>query len=249
MKKILFLLMGLATTAAGCAASTPPASPAGVRTAPTVNVQTATTTRETIDTYISKDAAHVYFMIGHGDDVIPDADPRTFTVIAYNEGAKNDTIFAKDALHVFYYGGWGDTTMSIIKGADPKTFTVLDHDSYSGGYSKDAKNVFWGDVRLDGADPKTFVSHPPYGWDTNRVYLGQFSHEVTVIQGADPKTFVLLNYPPIDNSGAGYSKDGTSVFIREKKIPGADAPTFHLVTEGADARDKNHGYSAGEMIY
>lgn len=56
-----------------------------------------------------KDAHHVYDFQG---EVIPGADPKTFTPLSYN----GMIAFARDGVHVY------DTHGAVIPGADPNTF-------------------------------------------------------------------------------------------------------------------------------
>jgi hypothetical protein len=177
----------------------------------------------------AKDAQHVYYEA----EIVPQTDPKFFSVIKYNDGAKNNIVFAKDSRHVFYEGGWGQTKPSVIVGADPKSFLTLDNDNYAGGYSKDAHAVYWADRRVNGADPNTFQDLAPYGKDAHAVYLGlsiaeaDYSQDnVARLDGADPKTFVVLSDPIISNDGAGYSKDAHAVYLYDRRIPGADPATF-----------------------
>ena len=187
----------------------------------------------------AKDARRVY----DGTDILVGADSQSFSMVASNLGAKNRVTFAKDKAHVFYDGGWGQNVPSIIVGADPNTFLTLDDYSYFGGYARDAHAVYFGDKRVQGADPKSFQSMAPYGKDKRAVYVGGAR-----IRGADPRTFMFLWSENAE--GVGYAKDAHGVYYGLDRIPGADPATFEqiLVGEAGDARDKNHNYLAGKLV-
>ena len=187
----------------------------------------------------AKDGRQVYF----GSEVVAGADSPSFSIVSFNDGAKNDTIFAKDRTHVFYYGGW-DSTLSVIRGADPSTFVTLDQDSYYGGYARDASTVYFGATAVRGADVKSFQSMAPYGKDLRAVYL-----EGKRIDGADPATFVFLS--ATDGGGAlGYAKDAHAVYYEWNRMPNADPATFVVDSDSdtVDARDKKHQYLGGQIV-
>lgn len=113
-------------------------------------------------------------------------------------------------------------------------------------YTNDGHYVWYCGAIILGADPKTFQSMAPYGKDRQAVYLGPDR-----LVGADPRTFVVLPIVP-DAAGPCYAKDDHAVYYRERPIPGADPATFTAPSakdpDAFDAKDKNHGYSSGEVV-
>lgn len=91
------------------------------------------------------------------------------------------------------------------------------------GWNRDAKNVFFGNKRIDTVDPNTFedLQFAGYAKDAKNVYW-----ERHIIAGADPKTFEVL--------GSKYLKFFPS---------SVQHPSGH----GPFARDKNHFYSYNEI--
>jgi hypothetical protein len=96
----------------------------------------------------ARDQQRVY----QGDQVITGADPQTFQVLGDGE-------YSKDAKQVY------DSTASVLSGADVATFELL-----SDGYAKDAKQVYWSGLSIDGADPATFKVQNGKGRDKNGCY-------------------------------------------------------------------------------
>lgn len=96
-------------------------------------------------------------------------------------------------------------------------------------------------------------------------------HEASVISGADPSTFRVLDWRggygrdaeqvfwatiPMSRDpenfkilGAGYSLDSKFVYNGSKPIEGADPESFEVVDPVVfEARDKNHRYNLGRII-
>lgn len=185
----------------------------------------------------------------------------------------------------------GTTTaqnVQIPPGADAATFSVIGTPAVTVNpnlyYTKDKDHVYFGNNILAGADPATFVLIPNVGNDTdlrshfakdkNHVYDSYFG---TLLAGADPNSFVVLNYayakdknnvytlqPGVVNdastvvlSGADpatfqvlssyFAKDAASVYGGGSKIDNADAQTF-IVIAGVIAKDKNRVYVGSRPI-
>jgi len=105
------------------------------------------------------------------------------------------------------YMWWGNSDGEYpieVEGADPKTFVPFD--SVAGGTDK--QYVFHGDIPgsfkiIQGADPKSVnVLNPERGcWNCNNCYFVDHKnvyYGLTKIDGADPKTFKLVNMDSID---------------------------------------------------
>lgn len=91
------------------------------------------------------------------------------------------------------------------------------------GWSRDAKNIYFGNQRFDQADAETFedLQFAGYAKDANNVYCKQ-----KIVAGADPESFEIL--------GVKYLN-----FFR----PSVEHPTGH----GPLARDRNHFYLYTEI--
>ena len=81
-----------------------------------------------------------------------------------------------------------------IPGSDPETFEILwqypKEGCIGGSYSKDKSHVYFKDVPIVGADPKTFnvlIGDESYAIDGIHVYKAG-----DVLPGADPKAFVSM---------------------------------------------------------
>ena len=197
----------------------------------------------------AKDAVRVYYEVDSSDlsdsfTPIVGADSKTFTSIGHK--------YAKDAHHVFLKG-------KMIEGADAPTFTFVGIPKATFNpymyYTKDSRNVYFEGGMLSGADPQTFVFIPDmgndmslYAKDKNHVYDTYIG---TLVEGADPESFVVLN--------SIYAKDKKNVYSGDPHviddtgmfpIKGADPSTFVLVkgNPSYDARDKNHKYLRAEVI-
>ncbi len=90
-----------------------------------------------------------------------------------------------------------------------------------GGFLKDKQQVYFGPIPIKGSDPKTFrVLNLNYAQDAGQVYTFSPGAEVQIMPCNSP-TFVLLDYP--------FSKDATSVFYTNVKMPDVDAKTFSVL--------------------
>lgn len=198
--------------------------------------------------------------------------PQTSTIVKVLDLKGNTTGYSKDEQYVY----WDETPNSIggnagpvvIPDADPKTFAIIGKPQFSmsidGYYVKDANRVYFNGTVLDGADPKTFTFIPDAGTDItlrshfakdkNNVYDSYFG---TLLSGANPATFVVLNY--------AYSKDRYNVYTLEPGIIndphtvplyGADPVTFEAFYPwkscgtncSYDAQDKNNKYLDGQIV-
>jgi hypothetical protein len=117
----------------------------------------------------AKDKNAVYYTTEYTTEIVPDADPETFTpvsdrdVYVYNYG--------KDKNFVYYQ-------ITKIPGVDPKTVIVLFQPKYAQcnsltGYIKDSAHVFYNESMASGADSSTFeVLGGGYGKDKNGIWEG-----------------------------------------------------------------------------
>lgn len=154
------------------------------------------------------------------DQIVQGADPETFQL----HGS-----YAVDQDNVYY-------AAVPIAGADVQTFRVL-----SGDYAIDSQSAYYGGVAITDADVQSFKSlDEEYAVDSNNAY-----HYGDVIPNADPGSFSVL--------GSSYAEDQKSVYYSGDAIVGADPQTFALAEDPSghynyDARDKNHLYSAGQVV-
>ncbi|MFB9079084.1 DKNYY domain-containing protein [Flavobacterium procerum] len=106
--------------------------------------------------------------------------------------------------------------------ADVATFQPINED-----FGKDKNNVFW-KGRKQLVDHDTFKVEDFYIIkDKNHVYHlnGRKFYELEIINGADPKTYQLLDASITDYRRHYWTKDGYSVYYKNKKI-NADPKTF-----------------------
>ncbi|MBT6506066.1 DKNYY domain-containing protein, partial [Candidatus Woesearchaeota archaeon] len=99
-----------------------------------------------------------YFGIYHYDNILSNADIKTFEVLEYG--------YAKDKNHVYSYS-------NLISEADSETFQVV-----GGFFAKDKKNVFFKENKVNDADPMSFELikntkgfYGKYGKDKHSIFL------------------------------------------------------------------------------
>ena len=207
-----------------------------------------------VNSIIRKDKKNVYY----NEKIIEGADPETFQEI---EGAS----FYKDKNRA-YYGVYGVQTMDV----DIKTFKILNF-----YYSKDKKNVYYEDKKLETLDPKTFeVIDYSYGKDKNGVYyidypldldINHIKTEADIITDGkktyyDNKELKGINQQEWENLGGGYSKDRDSIYYTGEKIINSDAGSAETIQESLKEectlnygwsdhiRDKNYVYYRGKIV-
>ena len=141
--------------------------------------------------------------------------------------------YAKDNLNVYY------STDKIV-GADAETFTVYgDNDRC---YAHDKLNVYYEGVIIPGANPKKFHRIKKGDWSSPYVDDGGVYYDGKRLD-IDVKNYKYL--------GKSTIKDTSSVYYRDKKIPGADPQTFKLIPHESCsmcAKDKNNEYFDGEIV-
>lgn len=112
-----------------------------------------------------KDLINVYYF----DEIVKEANPRTFQLL------END--FARDRKYIFYKD-------KIVSNADPDTFHALDE-----RYSYDEKYVYFFHTPIVGADPSSFeIIYGDYTRDDRNIY---FRSEVAEM--LDPETLQILD--------------------------------------------------------
>jgi hypothetical protein len=111
-----------------------------------------------IDSY-GKDKIHVF----DGDQIIPGANPATFSVIL---GPGYETGFTKDKSDVWYAYNFDGAQIYKINDADPVTFVVMRVTEYGTEYAKDKNQVY--------------------------LVTGNSQNPISVISGADPATFTIV---------------------------------------------------------
>lgn len=163
----------------------------------------------------------------------------------YIAGAKNASPSVDQKLTVVV--GNSSSFHPIAPAAYPTEMSKnMDYSMVKFQYNRDATSVYYvsrGVVHdLPSADLPTFevltgsiLEYAPSAIDKNHAYyLG------TIIPGADPQTFRVLN-------GHSYSADDHTVFWQGRAIAGADPTTFVAETGATDyeATDKNNLYCGG----
>lgn len=124
----------------------------------------------------------------------------------------------------------------LIKGADPKTFEVISSDdTYPWPYIKDQNAVYFGENKIDQADPQSFeVIYFTLARDNKHVFL-----EDKIIKDADPNSIEVL-----PSSGLLFLKDKNHIFsqaINGDATSFADATTFQSLDYNF-FKDKNYVY-------
>ena len=119
-------------------------------------------------------------------------------------------------------------------------------------YSKDKNGVYVienrGWKKLEGLDPVTFEiinisgSARQYLKDKNGVYSIDGDSDNLVLEKLpyDPQTYEVINQL--------YSRDKNNIYYDNKKIEGADLPTFQRIDEYIYSKDKNNIYFRGKKI-
>jgi hypothetical protein len=180
---------------------------------------------------------------------ISDADSKTFWAIGYG--------YAKDDRSVYQFG-------IVLPVADPATFSVVGIANATGApealWAKDRTHVFVnGSIITDPEpDPNSVVivfdeNGNPSGYLKDKVYVFR-AYDGSVVEGADPATFVVLNKWYAKDKVHVYSYDwsvveGTYSTIGTP-IEGANAASFKLVSDVSsyDATDGMHEYYQGRQI-
>lgn len=152
------------------------------------------------------------------------------------------------------FGTRYDSTAVLIKDSDRVEVplaAIVDLATYqelgSSLFSKDKNRVYYfyctsgGGFRVivNGANPATFRASPDYqyGFDDKHGFYCE-----NQLRGLHVKQRQLL-YGDTVAHFAEYVKDDQHVFYQATPVPGADAPTFHLVRgQKWEAADKNHRY-------
>ncbi|NOS93858.1 MAG: hypothetical protein HOP30_18225 [Cyclobacteriaceae bacterium] len=135
----------------------------------------------------------------------------------YHHAWKNKIIYSP-------MGNWFELGYTITD-ADPTTFTVLNRE-----FGKDKEAIFWKGIKQS-VDYATFViDDDGIAKDVNHVYyFRSFGGELTVVAGADPKTYQPDSLPN-ETSGQKWHRDHQSVFLYGKRID-ADGKTFSRINE------------------
>ena len=178
-------------------------------------------------------------------DVEPQIDISSYKTISRDYCSSNGKV---------YFWLLGDYRYHAVQlpGADPLTFVPFKK-SWLGGRDKNHTFInteqFGGFKIIDGVDVETY-QELSFGVskDTNHVYYGlRDQNTYSILNGADAASVVALMTNHIDC----YVVDKKSVYYDGKKIEGADAKTFGVISEetrGIDAKDKNHSYYKGKPL-
>ncbi len=225
--------------------------------------------------YFAKDANHVYYFIlsssltstlSNGNAVsfvVPNADPTSFLVLEGGLG------YAKDKNYV--YLPTQQDTVAVLKNADPATFQFISSnkhvddtnlsasdESYYGFWGEDAIHAYYKEYLLPNSEAQSFKilrdqrGNPTgYAQDKNNVYN---SYSGEIINGADPKTFIVLNDTYAKDTGHVFSYDadvyGDNVLTIGKIVDGADASSFEIISGDKihDAKDSLGFFHEGKRV-
>jgi hypothetical protein len=160
----------------------------------------------------AKDSGSVYLF----GDVIPGADPETFTVLGLAdspEGSLSGDTYAKDKNHVYLNG------MAVPSYVDVSSFAlVYDNNGQPTSYAKDKNHVY-------------------------------NAYDASIINGANPTTFIVLNSYYAKDKYNVYSFDGPGGNVAGTSVVsiGANPATFRLVSgiTSYDATDGKNEYDRG----
>ena len=150
----------------------------------------------------SESVSYTYWNAGMGIGSktfeIPEADPKTFKILNFNN-------YAKDDKKVFYKG-------EIIDGADASSFEAIGEfyarDNHRGYYAKDS---------IKHSNGKTFkIIDSYYSTDSTDIFYITKSLGVT-----DPKNFKFV-FPAEEESWDRWTTDGLFYYYREFKVPSKD---------------------------
>ena len=203
-------------------------------------------------------AVYHYTMLTHqtGSDCskITDADPKTFSLLAYPGGSSWGD-WAKDNYHVYYEG-------KTLPNADAETFQL-----FNDYWGKDGNHVYYKGNQVLEADAATFHVitgkqgdfFPGYEYilDKNHFYSTEHNSSSDLI---DPK-IDAATFEVLPAEVGAYVKDKNAVFFDNSsglsEINGADPATFKVLgpcysdkgmVYGSYAKDKNQVYCGDEPL-
>jgi len=176
------------------------------------------------DESYTQDTHHAYF----SGVPIKGADVKTFQVLPGHHGW-----YATDAQHVYIRG--------YSTPLDPRNLSIIGQ-----CYAKDRRYVFYHNGsdesdRVNGASPESFTTlgsayDCEWAEDNEHVYFGR-----TLVQRADPKTFVACN--------SRFGKDAAHVYLMEQVVADADPKTFTGYQEQVwFGKDKYHVFTSTRPI-
>ena len=223
-----------------------------------------------LDKHYAKDATHVYWCDTYrkGQDYYLIKYDRVFTIDGA-DAASFDVLsqdYARDTRRVYYEG-------ESVRGADAATFEVLEIP-----YARDAQRGYFHRAPIVNSDGRSFVVvSTNFAKDSTHVFYSRFDTanvpQSVVIPGAQPATFVALDFGYASDSGhqyydatilsdaklplivfetSGYARIGTVVYYRGARVPGADGASFALRTmpssDSGDAFDAHQWYESGKVF-
>jgi hypothetical protein len=153
-----------------------------------------------------------------------------------------DGSWAVDRQNVYYIGLEAEIGKDIVPIGDYSTFRVLND-----FYATDAKNVYYKNNIVDGADPKTFAplfGENNFGKDKNRVY---YKASATSIRNLDALKHRNMDYGLYE----AFHTDGKTVYNPKlMAMPdGTDFATIHRVERYRDwYADKNRVYYENRLL-
>jgi hypothetical protein len=192
---------------------------------------------------------------GDGQHVeqLPGADAATFKVIEQAMPAR--AYYARDSHLVFM--ARNHRAVRILE-AHAASFALL---TPEGSFSHDADHVFFYDMVIEGADPKSFrrVSGD-FSKDSTRAYIGAISipvEDLATWEPLQPGRFDGISYRKFRDEhpqaempsilATGWSRDSQAAYYGNRVYSDADIQTLQVLT-GAYAKHKNHVYNFDKII-
>ncbi len=160
-----------------------------------------------LDSSWLKDKNHVYAtpflssVAGENRAIVQGADPSTFVALGLGYGKDSNNVYWSSYYH----------NSAIVQGADVKTFEV------ASTYAKDANHIYDIGTVLTNADVTSFhrvgnsifYADKSHIWTTGEIGTGAMS----IIQGADPNTFVLTGTDTAKDANHTYSFDAKGYLL------------------------------------
>ncbi|MDX2361234.1 MAG: DKNYY domain-containing protein [Crocinitomicaceae bacterium] len=167
--------------------------------------------------------------------------------------------FDIEGLEFFGVIGYFQKSGKVYYSSHPDSFFVVPNGDvasieFVGTFVLDKKHVYSNGVAVEDVDVLTFkpLEGTPYAVDYKNVYYkgsreGSSFERVLVLEGANPFKFEMLCNELTNGYCYYYGKDDQHVYYSGVLIPGADAASFELITNGY-AQDINFVYYNGQKL-
>jgi len=177
--------------------------------------------------------------------------PRIVTEIRKNLNSENGSwirIQPNQYPENYFYNGNNYYFITWIEGGVDHVFPLenvagdlLVGNNYE-NFAKTGKQVFYRNLLISGADPKTFTPIDTYfSKDNSNVFAGE-----KMIENADVDSFETIITDEWKNNFI--SKDKKNVYFENKIIAGADPASYISMNESGYGKDKNHVFYQGKVL-